>query len=480
MRETYTMPSSSSSTVSGLTPAEASAALNSFSKIIQFPTVSATAYKDGTYKACAAYIKDQLSSVSCLDNIHYLEESEDHSPVVIARWKGQDENLGVVLLNSHYDVVPANREEWTVNPFEGLRKNGRVYGRGAQDMKCVCIQYIEAIRKLSSTSFTPKRSIYLTFVPDEEIGGTGMAAFVSSKLYQSFPSGIAIALDEGLASTDETYSVFYGERLPWWVTFTASGNVGHGSRFIEHTAVEQISKIMNKAFKFREEQRTALHGSSKAASHSNCAHAVAAKKMRLRKELKKKNLGDVTSLNVTVLEAGVKTGDSYAINCVPPVAKCSMDIRISPHVDPSKIKYMLDGWCRECSPAEEKGHKVTWDHELDEDEDSLMNHAITPIDAKVNPWYGVFGSALEGIGMKFIPEIFPAATDSRFLRLMGIRALGFSPMRNSEILLHENDEYLEENVFLEGIGVYVHLIRTLGAQGPEIGRDVDFISYQPC
>lgn len=120
-----------------LTPEEATAAMESFVKIIQFPTVSSTSRSNGEYKRCAAYIKDQLSSIHCLDEIHYLEEAPDHSPVVVARWKGKDENLGILLLNSHYDVVPAKKEEWTVDPFAGLQKDGRVYGRGTQDMKCV-------------------------------------------------------------------------------------------------------------------------------------------------------------------------------------------------------------------------------------------------------------------------------------------------------------------------------------------------------
>ena len=62
---------------------------------------------------------------------------------------------------------------------------------------------------------------------------------------------------------------------------------------------------------------------------------------------------------------------------------------------------------------------------------------------------------------EFIPQVFPAATDSRFLRLLGIRALGFSPMRNSDILLHENNECLDVNVFLEGVHVYIGLIEVL-------------------
>jgi aminoacylase len=70
--------------------------------------------------------------------------------------------------------------------------------------------------------------------------------------------------------------------------------------------------------------------------------------------------------------------------------------------------------------------------------------------------------------MEIQPQVFPAATDSRFLRALGIRALGFSPMRNTEIMLHENDEYLPEATFLEGIEIYVKVIEALASQTKEL------------
>lgn len=461
-----------------LSPSEAENAIESFSEFLKFPTVSATAPTTGAYKEAASFLIYQLSSISCLDKVHLLEEAPDHSPVVIARWKGQDEELPIILLNSHYDVVPAETADWSVEPFEGIRKDGQIYGRGTQDMKCVCIQYIEAIRKLHSMkpNFVPKRSIILSFVPDEEVGGSGMAAFLSSKFYKALP-GIALALDEGLASTTSSYSVFYGERLPWWIDVTATGNTGHGSRFIENTAVEQIIEIANKALAFREGQKAALHGSSDDAKHMNCAHAVAAKKRRMAKTQNgtQMTLGDVTSLNITTLQAGVRAGDTFVYNCVPPVAKCSFDIRISPHMEPSEMKDLLNMWCQECSSNAEEGHKLTW-KSVGGLDDGLLSHSLTSTDERVNPWYGVFGNSLSKMGIDFEPEVFPAATDSRFLRALGIRALGFSPMRNSKIMLHENDEYLEEKVFLEGIGVYVNLIEELSSQE----RDIDIKADGKC
>lgn len=451
---TTTSTTTNSNSLVSLSKDEEEYAITSLQKFLEYETVSVTAPDTGAYVECAKYLVQELTSLQVLSDIHLLPESPDHSPVVVAHWKGQDESLPIILLNSHYDVVPADKTEWTVDPWQGLRRDGNVYGRGAQDMKCVCIQYVEAIRKLVQAGFQPTRSIYLTFVPDEEVGGGGMAAFLDSKLYKQELPGIAMALDEGLASTDSEYSVFYGERLPWWIDVTAQGNTGHGSRFIEHTAVEQLVELANKALAFREGQRAALHENP---NHENCAHAVAAKK--------KKSLGDVTTLNITTLQAGVRVGNTFAYNCVPPVAKCSLDIRISPHVPPSEISDMLDQWCHECSKSDE--HKVTWTFTEGQNGGSgndMKKHSTTSTDTAVNPWYGVFSGAMETMGLKVNPEVFPAATDSRFLRALGIRALGFSPMRDTEVMLHENDEYIPESTFVEGISVYVGLIEALASQ----------------
>jgi aminoacylase len=287
-----------------------------------------------------------------------------------------------------------------------------------------------------------------------EVGGGGMAAFLESNLYQSLP-GIALALDEGLASTTDVFSVFYGERLPWWVDVTAVGPTGHGSRFIEHTAVEQLVALANKALEFRQGQRSILFGGNAHSHTENCSHAVAAK-----------TLGDVTSLNITTLQAGVRVGDTFAYNCIPPVAKCSLDIRISPHTPPSEIGAMLDQWCVDCR-SDASVPSLSWQY-IGGHGNDLQSHALTSTDESQNPWYGIFAQTMDGLGMQIEAQVFPAATDSRFLRALGIRALGFSPMRRTEILLHENDEYIPEVTFLEGIAVYVALIKALGSQGKEI------------
>ena len=65
--------------------------------------------------------------------------------------------------------------------------------------------------------------------------------------------------------------------------------------------------------------------------------------------------------------------------------------------------------------------------------------------------------------MRLELEIFPAATDGRYLKLAGVPGLGFSPMNHTPILLHDHNEFLNERVYLEGIAIYEDVIGALAS-----------------
>lgn len=417
---------------------------------IQFQTVSNLGPFNGSYDVCAQYLLEKLTD--CGFDAKILPESVPHKPIVVATLLGTNPSLPGVLLNSHYDVVPALIDHWTEGPFMGRRVNGRIYGRGTQDMKSVCVQYFVALNKLVKMGYKPLRNIFVAYVPDEEIGGVeGMQVLISSPWFSSIKIGIA--LDEGLANVDNSFSVFYGERLPWWVKFKAVGNTGHASRFIESTAVEQIVGVANKALAFRKDQSNLLHEGQ--ADSCACSHLIA-----------KKKLGDVTSLNLTVLRAGVQAGGEDVYNVIPMHAEAGFDIRISPHTPPEEIIDMLDGWCRECTatdPSLPRNGGLSYEIL----NNASRKHAVTSIEDS-NPWWKLFSSSVAQLtGATINAEVFPAATDSRFLRALGVRAFGFSPLRNSEILLHEHDENIKEDVFLEGCDLYVDLIQILSSRSEQ-------------
>ena len=172
-----------------------------------------------------------------------------------------------------------------------------------------CCLAVEAVRRLKAAGTVPLRTVYLLFVPDEEVGGIlGMLPFIKSPRFEAM--NVGVVLDEGLASPSDTYTVFYGERKIWWLHITATGPTGHGSRFIPSVATEKLMRVCTKVLAFREEQRLELE--------SKCACG--------------KQLGDVTTMNLTALKAGVPVGDpakaDWALNVVPTEAIAGFDCRV--------------------------------------------------------------------------------------------------------------------------------------------------------
>uniref|UniRef100_A0A667G7F7 N-acyl-aliphatic-L-amino acid amidohydrolase n=1 Tax=Lynx canadensis TaxID=61383 RepID=A0A667G7F7_LYNCA len=276
--------------------------------------------------------------------------------VTVLTWPGTNPRLSSLLLNSHTDVVPVFKEHWSHDPFEAFKDaEGYIYARGTQDMKCVSIQYLEAVRRLKAEGHHFPRTIHMTFVPDEEVGGhQGMELFVQRPEFQALRAGFA--LDEGLANPADAFTVFYSERSPWWVRVTSIGKPGHSSRFIEDTAAEKL------AF---EEQ--------------------------------------------------------------------------------------LQGWCQAA------GEGVTFEFIQKWTESRVTSTNDS------DPWWAAFSGVFKDMNLTLEPEIFPAATDSRYLRAVGVPALGFSPMNCTPVLLHDHDERLHEAVFLRGVDIYTRLLPALAS-----------------
>jgi len=378
------------------------------------------------YKGAVTFLSKLAQEYQC-DETKVFEYVAG-KPIVVFTWKGSDPSLQSILLNSHTDVVPVVHDSWKCDPFEAFKDdNGNIFARGTQDMKCVCIQYMEAIGRIKKNNSQLKRTVHLMYVPDEEIGGAdGMAKLVITKEFTDL--NIGVALDEGLASPTNSFTVFYGERVPWWVKFKATGPTGHGSRFVQNSAVEKIMKVVNKMLTLRQEQFDELQRGM-----AQCGMT----------------LGDVTTLNLTMLKAGVTSdGQNFQLNVIPTEAEAGFDIRIPPSVNLDEFKKQLDDWSSE--PGLSYEFTIT----------PPMKHHVTKTTSD-NEWWGVFKGTLDKGNHSIDLQVFPAATDSRYIRATGIPAFGFSPINNTPILLHDHNEFLNENVFLKGIDIYVNIITDL-------------------
>jgi len=172
------------------------------------------------------------------------------------RWQGSDDTLKPILLTAHYDVVPAAQngaEDWDQPPFSGTVADGFVWGRGALDDKSAVVAIMEAVEALVEAGFTPKRTIYLSFGHDEEIGGHNGAGKVAAYLKDQ---GIQMAwsLDEGsmilkdvISGLDQPVaSINVAEKGYVSLEITAHAEGGHSSLPPRDTAVSALAQSLVK------------------------------------------------------------------------------------------------------------------------------------------------------------------------------------------------------------------------------------------
>ena len=77
-----------------------------------------------------------------------ISQFKEGVPLILMTLTGSDPEAPSILLSSHYDVVPVSAEFWESDPFAAeMRPNGDIVARGAQDMKCVGMAYLEAYLK---------------------------------------------------------------------------------------------------------------------------------------------------------------------------------------------------------------------------------------------------------------------------------------------------------------------------------------------
>ncbi len=119
---------------------------------------------------------------------------------LLYEWKGSDTALKPVAILAHMDVVPiepGTESNWTHGAFEGQLADGHLWGRGTLDMKSILMASMEAVEGLIESGFKPRRTLYLAFGHDEELGGSrggkAIAALLKSRGVQ-----LATTVDEGL------------------------------------------------------------------------------------------------------------------------------------------------------------------------------------------------------------------------------------------------------------------------------------------
>ncbi|KAK9667063.1 hypothetical protein RND81_14G229900 [Saponaria officinalis] len=343
-----------------------------------------TAQPNPNYYEAVDFILKQANSLSLESQVIEFVENK---PLILLKWPGQNPNLRSILLNSHTDVVPVESHKWIYHPFDAqIDSHGNIFARGSQDMKCVGMQYLEAIRKLKDS--------------DEEIGGRdGAEKLAESDVFKQM--NVAFVLDEGRPSSDDKYQVFYAERSPMWLVIKATGAPGHGAKLYDNSATENLWKSIEIIKQYRATQFDLLKAGLKTP-------------------------GEVVSVNVVFLKAGIETPAGFVRNMQPSEATAGIDIRVPPTIDQEAFEKRI---AEEWAPA---SRNMTFE----------FKEKFSVLD-------------------KFGKPALTVANSSNLWWILqqGIPALGFSPIANTPSLAHDHNEFLNQGEYLKGVEIYSSIIK---------------------
>src|SRR5262249_16809955 len=165
----------------------------------------------------------------------------------VARLRGTGAERPLMLM-AHSDVVPAERSQWTVDPFGGIVKEGHVYGRGAQDTKALLAAELAVLVDLKRSGARLKRDVIFLSESDEEAGSTGIQWLVANawdKINAEF------ALNEGgfanrLQNGKILFIIQTSEKIPTRVNLASRGTAGHGSLPRADNAVLHLARAIVK------------------------------------------------------------------------------------------------------------------------------------------------------------------------------------------------------------------------------------------
>jgi acetylornithine deacetylase/succinyl-diaminopimelate desuccinylase-like protein len=382
-------------------------------ELIRIPSVNFGEGK-GDEKAVAEYVVKSLAEVGITAEIY---ESAPNRCNVIARIKGNDSSRPGLVVHGHLDVVPANADEWSVDPFSAEIRDGMIWGRGAVDMKNVDAMILAIVRNWARTNFTPTRDIVLAFFADEEAGMTFGSRWMTAHHPEVF-AGCTEAISEvgGFSVTvgdgKRLYFIEAAQKGIHWMRLTSRGRAGHGSMMNDDNALTALTEAVAKIGRYQWPQRytkTVKVLFKKIAEATGKPFDIEDLRPLLKEIGPTERMIGATlqnTANPTMLEAG------YKANVIPGSASAVIDGRFLPGYEDE-----LNQTIRSIIGSDIEIETISRDIALEVDFEGDLVDAMCNSITKFDP---------EGIP---VPYLMSGGTDNKALSELGIVGYGFSPLQ---------------------------------------------------
>ena len=379
---------------------------------------------------------------------------------LIFRYRGTGAARPILLL-AHLDVVEAKREDWSMDPFTFVEKDGFFYGRGTSDDKAMASQFVANLIRLKDEGFKPDRDLILALTADEEGGNFNGAEWLVKNHKDLIDAEFAIneggggSMRKGKYLTNEVQA---SEKVYQDFHLEVTNPGGHSSLPIKDNAIYHLSAGLTRlaAYEFPLELNEVTRGyfarSAEVESDPKLAadmRAVAkatpdaAAAARLSASLPYYNALMRTTCVATKLLGG------HALNALPQMASANVNCRILPGVSPASVKAKL------VEVLADPRITVAFVDEAHPSKPSpLRPDVMSLVESLTKQMYP---------GAVVVPVMSTGATDGLYMRNGEIPTYGiegtFADM--DDVRAHGKDERVGVKQYFEGLEFHYRLIKAL-------------------
>ena len=361
-----------------------------------------------------------------------------------------------LLLLAHLDVVPARREDWSIDPFVLVEKDNYFYGRGTHDNKAGAAILIANLIRLKRDGFLPRRDIVVALTTDEETTGNAIRWLLANNVDVK-RAALALNSDAGDGMLHGERRLVLGVQASEKVYLSYQLEVrnpgGHSSVPRPDNAIYQLANALSRLSKHQfplrlnEVTRAYLARTSELGGPdaADMRRAGATPPDQAAIERLARNPSYASNMRTTCVATTLEAG--HAENALPQTARAVVNCRILPDEDPDDIDRILE--------------KVVGDKEV------TIRRLGEPIASPPSALTKEVMDRLERVtghhfeGARVVPEMSAGATDGLYVRNAGIPVYGVSAIFSdpNDVRAHGRDERIPVRSFYEALDFWYDLVR---------------------
>ena len=331
-------------------------------------------------------------------------------PNVIA-WLGEKGSGKSLLLEGHTDVVTeGNPAEWTHPPFGADLVDGRIYGRGAADMKSGLAAAMAAATAIKRSGAQLNGRLVVGALVDEEGDMIGVKHLCTT--------AIGRELDAAIICEPEQNELCLEQRGVVWARVAIRGRMAHGA--MPEAGVNPITAL------------------------GALLNEVPALERRLRKLCRRSPHLRPPTVTPTVVRSPVQGVEQS--NVIPSAARVLLDVRLTPGPDDKAVAAEIDLACRQAM-ARCPGTTIEW-------EPANGFRLATRVERSEPLVRAMVAGVRQATGRRAVFGGVPGSTDGTILRMeLGIPIVTCGP--GHRLIPHQADEYVEISELVEAARIYV-------------------------